>query len=101
VLISAGFDAHRADPMADLALSAGDFAALTRQVQAFAPAPGRTIAFLEGGYDLTALQLSVTATVRSLAGLVTDTEPQTAGGPGLTQVDQARRFRTDRLEVMA
>ncbi len=40
VLVSAGFDAHRGDPLADLALSGGDFAALARMVSAFAPRPG-------------------------------------------------------------
>ena len=55
VLISAGFDAHRADPLADLAWSAADFGALTARVDEWSPRPGRTIAFLEGGYDLAAL----------------------------------------------
>ena len=40
VLVSAGFDAHRADPLAELALSSGDFAALARTVADFAPAQG-------------------------------------------------------------
>src|SRR5262249_41743478 len=41
VLISAGFDAHRADPLADLRWTAGDYAALTARVMELAPAPGR------------------------------------------------------------
>lgn len=102
VLLSAGFDAHAADPLADLALSGADFAALTRQVAAYAPVPGRVVAFLEGGYDLAALQASVTATVRALAGLATTgSGPETSGGPGLSHVEQARRRRVDRLETMA
>ena len=52
VLISAGFDAHRADPLADLALSSGDFADLARTVAGYAPGRGRVVAYLEGGYDL-------------------------------------------------
>ena len=52
VLVSAGYDAHRADPLTDLGLSAGDFADLTARVAAFAPGPGRLVVFLEGGYDL-------------------------------------------------
>ena len=56
VLISAGFDAHRDDPLADLMWTAKDYAALTERVMAFAPQRGRIVAFLEGGYDLDALQ---------------------------------------------
>ena len=82
VLISAGFDAHRADPLADLAWSAGDYGALTTRVMALAPAPGRTVAFLEGGYDLDALRRSTTATVAALAGELDRPEPPTSGGPG-------------------
>ena len=44
VLVSAGFDAHRDDPLADLAWSAGDYARLARRVQGFAPGPGRLVA---------------------------------------------------------
>ena len=51
LLISAGFDAHRADPLTDLGLSSGDFADLTAKVVGVVP-PGRLVAFLEGGYDL-------------------------------------------------
>jgi acetoin utilization deacetylase AcuC-like enzyme len=85
VLISAGFDAHRADPLADFMWSAGDYAALTTRVASYAPA-GRVVAFLEGGYDLTALRASVAATVRALAGAPVASEPATSGGPGLEQV---------------
>ena len=83
VLVSAGFDAHRADPLADLALSSGDFAALARSVAAYAPAPGRLVLFLEGGYDLAALRSSVRATLGALAGAPAGgSEPPTSGGPG-------------------
>jgi acetoin utilization deacetylase AcuC-like enzyme len=63
VLISAGFDAHRDDPLADLKWTAGDYADLTRRVAAFAPGPGRLVAYLEGGYDLDALARSAGATI--------------------------------------
>jgi acetoin utilization deacetylase AcuC-like enzyme len=68
VLVSAGFDAHRDDPMADLTLSSGDFAELGRLAAEFAPQPGRLVVFLEGGYDLTALRLSVSDTIGALLG---------------------------------
>ncbi|CAN5593474.1 histone deacetylase [soil metagenome] len=90
VLISAGFDAHRADPITDLALTAGDFAALTARAVALAP-PGRVLAMLEGGYDLDAL----TAGTRSMLGVMSGLAPErvridgegpTSGGPGLDAV---------------
>ena len=68
MLVSAGFDAHRADPLADLALSSGDFADLAATVAGYAPAPGRLVLFLEGGYDLGALRSSVRASLGRLVG---------------------------------
>lgn len=80
VLISAGFDAHRDDPLTDLGLTAGDFADLTARTAALAPA-GRRIAFLEGGYDLAALESSVQACVDALGGRLTRPEPVSGRGP--------------------
>ena len=84
LLLSAGFDAHRADPLTGLGLAAGDYVHLTRRLAAMVPA-GRTVAFLEGGYDLDALTSSTTACVAALAGVdahLSDTERPTSGGPG-------------------
>jgi acetoin utilization deacetylase AcuC-like enzyme len=92
VLVSAGYDAHRADPLTDLGLSAGDFADLTARVAAFAPVPGRLVVFLEGGYDLGALKDSVAATVGTLAGERLRPEPATSGGPGGRVVAAAREL---------
>ncbi len=97
VLVSAGFDAHRADPMADLALSSGDFADLARAVAGFAPRPGRLVMFLEGGYDLVALQASVTATLGALLGTSYEAEDTTSGGIGAEMVSQAKAERADAL----
>lgn len=95
VLVSAGFDAHRDDPLAGLRWSAGDYADLTTTVAEWAPGPGRLIAFLEGGYDLTALAHSVAATVSTLAGQPRRPEPASSGGPGtevvLSLVEMRRR----------
>ena len=57
VLVSAGFDAHRADPLGDLLLDAEDFVWATRLIVAAASqyAEGRVVSVLEGGYDLNAL----------------------------------------------
>ena len=68
VLVSCGFDAHRADPLGELALSSGDFAELSRLVSEFVPRPGRLALFLEGGYERAALQESVAATLGALLG---------------------------------
>ncbi len=64
LLISAGFDAHRADPLAGLEWEAEDFAWLTRRLRAFAG--GRVVSSLEGGYDLPALAQCVAAHVLAL-----------------------------------
>ncbi|MBT8476550.1 MAG: histone deacetylase family protein [Rhodobacteraceae bacterium] len=65
VLISAGFDAHAADPLANLNWSTQDFAWLTHAICdiADAHAGGRVVSTLEGGYDLSALAASVAAHV--------------------------------------
>ena len=70
ILVSAGFDAHRADPLAQLELDAADFAWATRRLLAAARrhAGGRVAAVLEGGYDLAALEECVGVHVRALAG---------------------------------
>ncbi|HSL59320.1 MAG TPA: histone deacetylase [Acidimicrobiales bacterium] len=86
MIVSAGFDGHRADPLTGLGLSAGDFADLTRELIAFVP-PGRRLVFLEGGYDLEALTSSTAACLAALAGEELHPEAPTAGGPGRHVVD--------------
>ncbi|MBC7154387.1 MAG: histone deacetylase family protein [Rhodobacteraceae bacterium] len=68
VLISAGFDAHRADPLANLAFEAADFAWATERLCDIAAlhAGGRVVSTLEGGYDLAALAESTAAHVAIL-----------------------------------
>ncbi len=68
LLISAGFDAHRRDPLAQLELEADDFAWITRELVAIAErhADGRVVSSLEGGYDLTALREASAAHVGAL-----------------------------------
>lgn len=71
VLISAGFDAHAADPIGGMRLSEAGFAALAARVVALAeaaPAAGKVVAVLEGGYDPAALGRSVAAVLRVLDG---------------------------------
>ncbi len=95
VLISAGFDAHRKDPLAGLEWSSGDYADLTTTVAGWAPRPGRTIAFLEGGYDLDALSDSTASTLAALTGLSFRPEPPTAGGPGREVVSRLVALRRE------
>jgi acetoin utilization deacetylase AcuC-like enzyme len=68
VLVSAGFDAHRQDPLADIRLGQEDYAWITDQLLSLARrhAGGRLVSTLEGGYDLGALAASVTAHVGAL-----------------------------------
>ena len=68
VLVSAGFDAHRADPLANCMLESGSFAQLAIHVRELAEGLGVPVGVvLEGGYDLTALAESVVATLESLS----------------------------------
>ncbi len=97
VLVSAGFDAHRADPLAELALSSGDFADLAKTVASFAPRTGRLVLFLEGGYDLGALRKSVAGSLGSLLGDSHPSEGPTFGGPGTEMVSQVRAQRREAL----
>jgi len=114
LLVSAGYDAHRRDPLTGLALSAGDFGMITRRLAALVPA-GRTVLFLEGGYDLAALAHATAATVAALADTTPGASPAdgvadalsadlvpTSGGPGMAVVDGvARRRQTLGLDAGA
>ena len=68
ILISAGFDAHRADQLAMLNLVEDDYAWITRELvqQAAVSAEGRIVSCLEGGYNLQALASSVEAHLRAM-----------------------------------
>jgi acetoin utilization deacetylase AcuC-like enzyme len=67
LLISAGFDAHVADPLADLRLTAADYRRMAAVAVGELPAQ-RTILFLEGGYDLAAIEASVAESIRGVNG---------------------------------
>ena len=68
VLISAGFDAHEADPLAHLKLTTEGYEELTRRIKSIAEAyaEGRIVSVLEGGYNLEALAESVEKHIRVL-----------------------------------
>jgi acetoin utilization deacetylase AcuC-like enzyme len=72
LFVSAGFDAHKRDPLAQIELETDDYAWITRELVAIARrhANGRMVSMLEGGYDLAALREGSVAHVRELlAGL--------------------------------
>ena len=68
ILISAGFDAHSADPLANLNFDEDDFAWATQQLKTAAKelCQGRLVSTLEGGYDLDAMAASVAVHVKVL-----------------------------------
>jgi acetoin utilization deacetylase AcuC-like enzyme len=67
ILVSAGYDAHAADPLADLRLDEADYSRMARRLTEIVPS-GRTVLFLEGGYDLEAIEASVAASIRGFDG---------------------------------
>ncbi len=68
LIVSAGFDAHRRDPLAQLLLETDDYRWITEELLAIADrhAQGRIVSALEGGYDFGALAASAAAHVRAL-----------------------------------
>ena len=100
MLISSGYDAHRNDPLGGLNLEDDSYATMAAALTEIVPA-NRTIAFLEGGYDLQALARGSRATVEGLLGVV---------GPGLLEgeitgaarrmVDLAVEALTDQWEIL-
>ena len=91
LIISAGFDGHRDDPLAGLQLTAADYADFARRLQALVPAQ-RLVVVLEGGYDLDALTHSVGATLSALVGADYRPEPASTGEVGLPTVTAAKQL---------
>lgn len=72
ILISAGYDAHEADPLAEQRLLAPDYGLMASAVAHQVP-PNRIVSFLEGGYHLPAITTSVAATLKGIAGIAEPT----------------------------
>jgi len=68
VLVSAGFDAHREDPIGGLGLESADFRRISKAIRQVAEthAEGRIVSLLEGGYDIERLVESATVHIDSL-----------------------------------
>jgi acetoin utilization deacetylase AcuC-like enzyme len=98
VLVSAGFDAHERDPLAGMRLRKTAYARMTRSLAALADrhAGGRIALLLEGGYDLTALEASLGASVRALAGAAASDEAATRLPEGPFEAEIARAGRAAR-----
>lgn len=94
LLLSVGFDAHRADPITDMGLTAGDFGDIVADLLTFAPA-GRQLMFLEGGYDLQAMIDSAGAVAAAAVGDRYHPEAPTSGGPGGEAVETARQIHLE------
>jgi acetoin utilization deacetylase AcuC-like enzyme len=91
LIISAGFDAHRNDPLAGLRLTSADFADLARRLKPLVP-HRRVLVVLEGGYDLEALTFGVGATLSALVGESFRPEEASTGDIGLPTVTAARQL---------
>jgi acetoin utilization deacetylase AcuC-like enzyme len=90
LLISAGFDAHRDDPLADCQVTEAGFAAMAGSLRAVAADLGSPLgAVLEGGYALDALAHSVAATMEALG----EPEPASPEAVPLTEAAAAARQR--------
>lgn len=70
VLVSAGFDAHRGDPLGGMALTREGYAGLTHEILRLADTTcqGRAVFALEGGYDLSSLEKSIVSVLGALTG---------------------------------
>ncbi len=91
VLVSAGFDAHRDDPLGGMELSSAGYAAITVEILRLAreACGGRTVFALEGGYQLRALEESIAAVLRVLTGI----RAEEAGDPGSAAEELVKELR--------
>jgi acetoin utilization deacetylase AcuC-like enzyme len=91
-LISAGFDAHRLDPLTEMGLTSADFCDLTLWIKQLVP-KAKVVAFLEGGYNLSALEQSAAATLSALAGRSLKPEPNSDGSADLEMIKALEESR--------
>ena len=92
VLVSAGFDPHRADPLGGMDVTERGFAAMCSAAKSLAQevCGGKLVLLLEGGYDLDGLSQSVHACVEVLAGARTETFPSGAGRAAMQAIAATR-----------
>ncbi len=109
LLISAGFDAHARDPLGGLALDETGFGLLTHMLVSRLPerGKGRVGLVLEGGYDLKALEASVSASMRALVAPPVVTEALAQAGSSnasvapafVNEIERARRVQAAHWEL--
>ncbi len=100
LLVSAGFDAHRDDPLAEMNLDARAFGSFTRQLLSAAPSDAPMGLFLEGGYDLGALRSSVREVALAACGVRAEaTENPDIHGPA-APAPLAERHRDEIAHVV-
>ena len=91
MLVSAGYDAHRDDPLAACEVTEEGYAAMTRSIRGVSDSLGIPVGcVLEGGYALDALARSVAATLAALREPARPRAPGSAGDGGSPLVAQAR-----------
>lgn len=92
VLVSAGFDPHRADPLGGMNVTERGFAAMCSAAKALAQevCGGKVVLLLEGGYDLDGLSQSVHACVEVLAGARREDFPSGAGRSAMQAIEATR-----------
>ncbi|WP_437671308.1 histone deacetylase family protein [Sorangium sp. So ce131] len=97
IVVSAGFDAHERDPLAGMKLSRAAYAAMGRRLAAMAAAKsgGRLAMFMEGGYELSALEASLAAALLGASGRELPDEPAGAAGPPAQRAPLSARHRAD------
>jgi len=101
VLVSAGFDAHQRDPLADMCVSDQGFAAMSSSLSGAArrSAGGRVAFFLEGGYDLTGLQSSLAAAMLAAADApLAERKPMSTAPVSFRHGDEVARARKTAAE---
>ena len=91
LLVSAGYDAHRNDPLAGLQLTSADYADLADRLQQLVP-ERRLLVVLEGGYDFDALRMSTGTTLSALVGEHYRPEQPSSGEIGVPVVTAARQL---------
>lgn len=94
LLVSAGFDPHRADPIGGMNVTERGFAAMTTVMKQLSveACGGRLVLLLEGGYDLDGLSQSVHACVEVLAGQRTEEFPTGVSAGTARAIDEVRRL---------
>jgi acetoin utilization deacetylase AcuC-like enzyme len=91
LIISAGFDGHRNDPLAGLRLTSADYADFARRLKSLV-APRHHVVVLEGGYDLQALTYSTGATLSALLDGAYRPEPASGGEMGRATITAAKQL---------